>query len=157
MRACATAGAVSAAPARARPRSSRRSPPFRGDIIRERGLKTMPVRPIVRLGHPALRSVAQALHPGRIGDPAVQELVDDMIETMRAAHGVGLAAPQVGTSLQIFVYEMAPPAVPAPEVPASDVPATDAPAAPDAPDAPNAAPRRAPEPHHPGTPAHEAH
>ena len=82
----------------------------------------MPVRPIVRLGHPALRSVAQALPPGRIGDPAVQELVDDMIETMRAAHGVGLAAPQVGTSLQVFVYEMVPPMV---------SPPADAPNAPD--------------------------
>jgi peptide deformylase len=74
----------------------------------------MSILPIVRLGHPALRSVAKALPPERIGDPAIQELVDDMIETMRAAHGVGLAAPQVGTSLQIFVYEIAPaPAPPA--------------------------------------------
>lgn len=73
----------------------------------------MSVRPIVRLGHPTLRSVAQALSPGRIGEPAIQELVDDMIDTMRAAHGVGLAAPQVGTALQIFVYEMALPATPA--------------------------------------------
>jgi len=72
----------------------------------------MPVRPIVRLGHPTLRGIAQALPPGRIGEPAIQELVDDMIDTMRAAHGVGLAAPQVGTSLQVFVYEMALPATP---------------------------------------------
>jgi peptide deformylase len=118
----------------------------------------MSVRPIVRLGHPALRSVAQALRPGRIGDPAVQELVDDMIETMRAAHGVGLAAPQVGTSLQVFVYEMAPPstpAPPAPDVPASDVPAADVPGAPDAPNAPTAAERRPPEAQAPGTPARE--
>jgi peptide deformylase len=116
----------------------------------------MPIRPIVRLGHPTLRSVAQALPPGRIGEPAIQELVDDMIETMRAAHGVGLAAPQVGTSLQIFVYEMAPPATPAPDVPASDVPASDVPDAPDAPDMPNAAERRAPETQAPGPPAREA-
>jgi peptide deformylase len=92
----------------------------------------MPVRPIVRLGHPTLRSVAQALLPGRIGEPAIQELVDDMIDTMRAAHGVGLAAPQVGTSLQIFVYEMALPATPAtpePGAPAADAPVADAPVA----------------------------
>jgi peptide deformylase len=68
----------------------------------------MSILPIVRLGHPALRSVAKALPPERIGEAAIQELVDDLIETMRAAHGVGLAAPQVGTSLQIFVYEIAP-------------------------------------------------
>jgi len=75
----------------------------------------MPLRPIVRLGHPTLRSVAQALPPGRLAEPAVQELIDDLIETMRAARGVGLAAPQVGTSLQIFVYELAPPQAPAPD------------------------------------------
>ena len=87
----------------------------------------MPVRPIVRLGHPTLRGVAQALPPGRIGEPAIQELVDDLIDTMRAAHGVGLAAPQVGTSLQIFVYEMPLPATPAPT--ATSAPAADAPVA----------------------------
>jgi len=81
----------------------------------------MPTRPIVRLGHPTLRSVAQALPPGRVDEPAIQELIDDMIETMRAAHGVGLAAPQVGTSLQVFVYEMAPPMV-SPPADAPDAP-----------------------------------
>jgi peptide deformylase len=88
----------------------------------------MPVRPIVRLGHPTLRGVAQALPPGGIGEPAIQELVDDMIDTMRAAHGVGLAAPQVGTSMQIFVYEMPLPTTPAPEpgAPAADAPETPA-------------------------------
>lgn len=89
----------------------------------------MPVRPIVRLGHPTLRGIAQALPPGRIGEPAIQELVDDMIDTMRAAHGVGLAAPQVGISLQVFVYEMALPATPAPDAPAADAPVADAPVA----------------------------
>jgi peptide deformylase len=94
----------------------------------------MPVRPIVRLGHPTLRGVAQALRPGSIGEPAIQELVDDMIDTMRAAHGVGLAAPQVGISLQIFVYEMPLPAPPA----ASAPPATPAPTATPEPGAPAA-------------------
>lgn len=68
----------------------------------------MPIRPILRLGHPTLRGVAQAVPPARIGEPAIQELIDDMIATMRAARGVGLAAPQIGASLQIFVYELAP-------------------------------------------------
>ncbi|HLX08780.1 MAG TPA: peptide deformylase [Thermoanaerobaculia bacterium] len=70
----------------------------------------MPILPIVRLGHPALRGVAQALVPASLGDAAVQALVEDMIATMRAARGVGLAAPQVGLPLQLFVYELAPPA-----------------------------------------------
>ncbi len=102
----------------------------------------MPLRPIVRLGHPTLRSVAQALAPGRISDPAVQELIDDLVETMRAARGVGLAAPQVGTSLQIFVYELSPvPAAPAPASPAASLEAA-APATAAAP-APGSDPDRA--------------
>ena len=64
----------------------------------------MPVRPIVRLGHPALRSPARQVPPGQLQDPAIQALIDDMVETMRDAHGVGLASPQVGEELQIFVY-----------------------------------------------------
>ena len=36
-------------------------------------------------------------------DAALEKLVSDMFETMYAAHGVGLAAPQVGLSLQLFV------------------------------------------------------
>src|SRR5579862_1251219 len=87
----------------------------------------MPIRPIVRLGHPTLRSVAQALPPGIVGEPAIQELIDDLIDTMRAAHGIGLAAPQVGTALQVFVYEMAPPATPAaPAAPEAGPPGTPA-------------------------------
>lgn len=65
----------------------------------------MPVLPIVRLGHPALRTPAEPLPAGRLEEPATQRLIDDMIETMRAADGVGLAAPQVGTGWQLFVYE----------------------------------------------------
>jgi peptide deformylase len=65
----------------------------------------MSVRPIVRLGHPSLRTVARAVPPERIGDAEIQQLIDDMVETMRDAHGVGIAAPQVAAELQIFVYE----------------------------------------------------
>jgi peptide deformylase len=73
----------------------------------------MPVRPIVRLGHPALRSPAQPLLPARITDPEIQTLIDDMVETMLDAHGVGIAAPQLGEEVQIFVYQAAGP----PEIP----------------------------------------
>jgi peptide deformylase len=65
----------------------------------------MAVLPIVRLGHPVLRTPAEPIAPERLGEPAVQELVDEMIATMRAAEGVGLAAPQVGVGWQLFVYE----------------------------------------------------
>ena len=39
-------------------------------------------------------------------DGSIQKLIDDMIDTMRAVHGVGLAAPQIGVSLRIAVIEI---------------------------------------------------
>ncbi len=41
----------------------------------------------------------------QVGRGDIQDLIDDMVETMRAESGVGLAAPQVGVDLQLFVYE----------------------------------------------------
>ena len=64
----------------------------------------MPIRPIVRLGHPALRTPARAVEPETLQTPETQALIDDMIETMDDAGGVGLAAPQVGLEIQLFVY-----------------------------------------------------
>jgi peptide deformylase len=66
----------------------------------------MAVLPIVRLGHPALRAPAEPLDVERLASPATQQLIDSMVETMRDADGVGLAAPQVGEPWQIFVYEV---------------------------------------------------
>jgi peptide deformylase len=63
----------------------------------------MAVRDIRVLPDPVLRQKAKKVT--RI-DKSVQRLVDDMIETMRAAPGVGLAAPQVGVSLRIAVIEI---------------------------------------------------
>ncbi len=64
----------------------------------------MPVRPIVRLGHPALRTPAEPVAAERLAAPQLQSLIDDMFETMLEAGGVGLAAPQLGIELQLFVY-----------------------------------------------------
>ena len=66
----------------------------------------MALRTIVRLGHPALRTAASPVTPEALASPAVQALIDDMVDTMRAAHGVGLAAPQVALGHQLFVYEV---------------------------------------------------
>jgi peptide deformylase len=66
----------------------------------------MPVRPLVRLGHPALRTLARAVPLDQVAGPEVQQLVDDLIDTMRDAEGVGLAAPQLGVELQVFVCEV---------------------------------------------------
>lgn len=65
----------------------------------------MPVLPIVRMGDPVLRTPARPLAPERLPEGEVQRFIDDMVDTMREAEGVGLAAPQVGEALQLFVYE----------------------------------------------------
>jgi peptide deformylase len=64
----------------------------------------MSIRPIVTLPDPILRRKAR---PVTRFDADLQALVDDMIETMRQAPGVGLAAPQVGVSERVIVVEFA--------------------------------------------------
>lgn len=63
----------------------------------------MAVRPITIYGHPILR---QNTRPVENIDDALHTLVDDMIETMRAADGIGLAAPQVSESVRVCVVNM---------------------------------------------------
>ena len=60
---------------------------------------------IVRAGDPVLRARAEELDPARIGTRQVQALFARMIETMRAAPGVGLAAPQIGVPWRVIVLE----------------------------------------------------
>ena len=64
------------------------------------------VREIVQDGHPTLRRVAKKVELKEIDDPLFQQLIDDMFETMYAAPGVGLAAPQVGVSKRLFVVDV---------------------------------------------------
>jgi peptide deformylase len=63
---------------------------------------------IVQVGHPVLRQRARPLAPDELASPKIQKLIVDMRETMRAAPGVGLAAPQIGESIQLVVIEDAP-------------------------------------------------
>ena len=67
--------------------------------------EAMAVREIVQVGHPVLRQHARALTPEELASPQVQQLIVDMRETMRAAPGVGLAAPQIGVPAQVVVIE----------------------------------------------------
>jgi len=60
---------------------------------------------IVQTGDPVLRKVARTLSIDEIRSPALQELIAQMRDTMRAAPGVGLAAPQIGESIQLAVIE----------------------------------------------------
>ena len=62
--------------------------------------------PIVQLGDPVLRAIAAPVAVDQL--PALAQLVADMRDTMRAAPGVGLAAPQIGRSLALAVIEDAP-------------------------------------------------
>jgi peptide deformylase len=61
--------------------------------------------PIVQVGDPVLRARARPLTPAELVSPELQTLIAQMRETMRAAPGVGLAAPQVGQSIQLVVIE----------------------------------------------------
>ena len=65
----------------------------------------MAVLPIVRMGNPVLRTPAAPVPPEALAEAATQRWIDDMVETMHDADGVGLAAPQVGVAWQLFVYE----------------------------------------------------
>ena len=66
----------------------------------------MTVRPILSIGAPELRQVAAPIDPATIASSAVQELVDDLIDTMRAAGGAGLAANQIGVLERVCVLEV---------------------------------------------------
>lgn len=65
----------------------------------------MAVREIVQVGDPVLRQHARAVTREELAGAEIQQLIADMKETMRAAPGVGLAAPQIGVSLQVVVIE----------------------------------------------------
>jgi peptide deformylase len=64
----------------------------------------MAVRPILRLGHPLLRQIAKPVT--EFGTPALRDLVHDMLDTMRANDGAGLAAIQIGVLQRVVVFEL---------------------------------------------------
>jgi len=63
------------------------------------------ILPIRAFGDPVLKKVAQDIEPGHSG---LENLIADMFETMYAANGVGLAAPQVGHSIRLFIVDASP-------------------------------------------------
>ena len=60
------------------------------------------IHPILRMGDPRLLRVAKPVE--RFDDPALDALVADMFDTMHAAHGAGLAAPQIGVDLRLVIF-----------------------------------------------------
>ena len=62
----------------------------------------MPIHKIITAENPILRQKAKKIHHF---DPSIQKLANEMFETMHAARGVGLAAPQIAQSIRLFVAE----------------------------------------------------
>ena len=60
---------------------------------------------IVQAGDPILRKQSRPLTRAEISSPSIQQLIELMRESMREAPGVGLAAPQIGESIQLAVIE----------------------------------------------------
>jgi peptide deformylase len=87
----------------------------------------MSILKVARMGHPILRTKALPIAPGEIGSAAIQQLIDDMLDTMREYAGIGLAAPQVHVNRRVFVAGLRRPeaaegasASAAPEIPDMD-------------------------------------
>jgi peptide deformylase len=62
------------------------------------------IREILKMGDPRLLRIAPPVPPGMLGSAELDQLVEDMFDTMRAADGVGLAAPQIGVDLQLVIF-----------------------------------------------------
>ena len=66
----------------------------------------MTVREILHVGNPLLRERSRELTLDELARPATQQLIDDLIDTMHAANGAGIAAPQVGELVRIATIEV---------------------------------------------------
>ncbi|MDY6979167.1 MAG: peptide deformylase [Pseudomonadota bacterium] len=65
----------------------------------------MPVKEVLKMGHPLLRQVAEPL--SEFNTPELEALITDMLDTMQALDGAGLAAPQIGVSQRVVIFEVA--------------------------------------------------
>ncbi|MHC1702386.1 MAG: peptide deformylase [Tenuifilaceae bacterium] len=63
------------------------------------------IRPVYIYGTPILRKIAEDITPDY---PDLKKLIDDMFETMHHSDGIGLAAPQIGLSIRVFVVDASP-------------------------------------------------
>jgi peptide deformylase len=66
----------------------------------------MTVRAIATVGHPVLREPARELRLDELASPAMQSLIDDLVDTMHAANGAGIAANQVHEPVRVAVIEV---------------------------------------------------
>lgn len=63
----------------------------------------MSILKVARMGHPVLREKARPIDKAELKSPALQQFIDDMVDTMYEYSGVGLAAPQVHEAIRLFV------------------------------------------------------
>ena len=63
---------------------------------------------IAKLGHPKIRIGAELVSPEELHSPDIQKFIQDLVDTMRDVHGVGIAAPQVHVSKQVIAIEVLP-------------------------------------------------
>ena len=75
----------------------------------------MPVRPLLKMGDPRLLRVAQPVRD--FDSPALHALIRDLEDTMAAANGAGLAAPQIGEDWQVVIFGSGAPNPRYPEAP----------------------------------------
>lgn len=66
----------------------------------------MTVREILHVGNPLLREQSREVTREELATPAMQQLIDDLVDTMRAANGAGIAAPQIGELVRITTIEV---------------------------------------------------
>ncbi|MGB8861359.1 MAG: peptide deformylase [Ilumatobacteraceae bacterium] len=66
----------------------------------------MAVREILHVGNPMLREQSREVTRAELASPEVQRLIDDLIDTMHAANGAGIAAPQIGELVRIATIEV---------------------------------------------------
>ena len=64
----------------------------------------MAVREILRMGDARLLRVAQPVPDEMFGSAAIDELVTDLLDSMKAANGAGIAAPQIGVDLRLVIF-----------------------------------------------------
>src|SRR5919106_5576195 len=66
----------------------------------------MTIRKIATVGHPVLRQRTREVTPDELASAEVQRLIDDLIDTMRDAHGAGIAANQVHEPIRVAIAEV---------------------------------------------------
>jgi len=66
----------------------------------------MAVRDIIRMGHPTLRQQARPVTPAELASGELAPLIDDMVDTLHHAGGIGLAAPQIDVPIRLAIIEI---------------------------------------------------